>query len=82
MVRQELQFESNYGKEKFALLILTLITRHEIARMTNIFTEPNPSKHFALVVPPPSKTSCMSDLLSGKPGWKASYLSALVTNDD
>ena len=27
MVRQELQFESN-GKEKFALLILTLITRH------------------------------------------------------
>ena len=27
MVRQELQFESN-GKEKFALLILTQITRH------------------------------------------------------
>ena len=27
MVRQELQFESN-GKEKFALIILTLITRH------------------------------------------------------
>ena len=30
MVRQELQFESN-GKEKFALLILTLITRHNYA---------------------------------------------------
>ena len=30
MVRQELQFESN-GKEKFALLILTLITRHKFA---------------------------------------------------
>ena len=29
MVRQELQFESN-GKEKFALLILTLITRHSL----------------------------------------------------
>lgn len=29
MVRQELQFGSN-GKEKFALLILTLITRHMI----------------------------------------------------
>ena len=28
MVRQELQFESN-GKEKFTLLILTLITRHK-----------------------------------------------------
>ena len=31
MVRQELQFESN-GKEKFALLILTLITRHSQER--------------------------------------------------
>ena len=83
MVRQELRFESN-GKEKFALLILTLITRHKIALMTNNFTEPNPSKHFALVVPPPSKTSCMSDLLSGKPGWKASHLTAFleVTNHD
>ena len=40
MVRQELQFESN-GKEKFALLILTLITRHTIMHCYHLFCNVN-----------------------------------------
>ena len=36
--------------------------------MTNNFTEPNPSKHFAWVVPPPSKTSCLICCLGNSDG--------------
>ena len=42
MVRQELQFESN-GKEKFASLILTLITRYtsvDLVKMKLYFIKP------------------------------------------
>ena len=54
MVRQELKFESN-GKEKFALLILTLITRHRIAPTSHVerqqrfqFRNTDNSKHMQL----------------------------------
>lgn len=52
MVRQELQFESN-GKEKFALLILTLITRHTIlinnkANCIVLSTVPDPFGRFSI----------------------------------